>query len=274
MERLPSTNPSVWNSSFNTNDMVRVRIDFSDRADINQPFRIIKTTTVSDFIRPENPTGKLYDLENGQSWEGKDLELVSKAQEVQIPNKAVLPPSFKEYDTEKDKIIILRVKPKSETPPPPQGDDDNPPPKDDKGDNDNKDDKGDKGDEGDNQDKGDEGDNQDKGDEGDNQDKGDEGDKDGKGKKEKDFSGEGDEEEDLESMMKKIKEAFDKGKSTQQIQSGQDLDVLAKGLSVPQDRIKETFKSKSVVRSALGNRNLFGANNKERIEEILNQIFN
>jgi hypothetical protein len=62
-------------------------------------------------MRKENPSGLLYELSNGQMWEGKDLELVSSVTfDEPVSKKSSLPSSFSEYDIETDNIIILRVK--------------------------------------------------------------------------------------------------------------------------------------------------------------------
>lgn len=91
-QRIPSTDPSTWNGTFNVGDKVKIRIDFaSSTTDVNSIFEIVdiikdKTpfkldkngNNIGGFARPENPSGSLYILSNRQNWEGKDLELVSK----------------------------------------------------------------------------------------------------------------------------------------------------------------------------------------------------
>ena len=74
-------------------------------------------------------------------------------------------------------------------------------------------------------------------------------------------------------MLKKIKEDFDKGKSTKDIQTQQDLDILENALSTPKDQIKNIFRSKSLVMSAIGKRNIFGTDNEQRLNDTLNEIF-
>lgn len=101
---LPSTVSSNWTNEFNVGDKVRVRVDFTgdkkkyntvikdqentyDKPENvftiesfikdNKPFKLDnKGNNIGGAIRPENPSGKLYTLSNGQAWEGKDLELV------------------------------------------------------------------------------------------------------------------------------------------------------------------------------------------------------
>jgi hypothetical protein len=185
------------------------------------------------------------------------------------------------FDTQKDKITILRVKPPQQggnppppppdggtpppppkpqpdnvkdpfeetpPPPPPSGDNPPPPPKDGK-DQEGKDKEGK--------------------------------DQEGKDQEGKDKEGEGadsefgDDEEmqTLEEMLKKIKDDFDRGKSTKDIQTQQDLDILENALSTPKDQIKNIFRSKSLVMSAIGRRNIFGKDNEQRLNDTLNEIF-
>jgi hypothetical protein len=77
----------------------------------------------------------------------------------------------------------------------------------------------------------------------------------------------------LEEMLKKIKDDFDRGKSTKDIQAQQDLDILENALSTPKYQIKSIFRSKSLVMSAIGKRNIFGADNEQRLNDTLNEIF-
>ena len=165
------------------------------------------------------------------------------------------------FDTQKDKIIILRVKPPQEqgTPPPPPQDGDmtplepqpdnvkdpfeeTPPPPPDK-DQEGKDQEG-----------------EDKG--GDN-----------KGEGADSEFGDDEEMQTLEEMLKKIKDDFDRGKSTKDIQAQQDLDILENALSTPKDQIKNIFRSKSLVMSAIGRINIFGTDNEQRLNDTLNEIF-
>ncbi len=86
---IPSTDPSTWGATFKVGDRVKIRIDFTTDSTTNtydyakigsyfskeNDFKIISKTSEKAMIRPENPTGTLYTLSNGQNWEGKDLEL-------------------------------------------------------------------------------------------------------------------------------------------------------------------------------------------------------
>jgi hypothetical protein len=204
------------------------------------------------------------------------------------------------FDTQKDKITILRVKPPKEggnPPPPPSGDnppppepqpdnvkdpfEETPPPPPPSGDNpppppkDGKDQEG-KDQEGKDQ-EGDDKDGEDK----EGEDKDGEGEPDGEGKEGEGKEGEGadsefgDDEEmqTLEEMLKKIKDDFDRGKSTKDIQAQQDLDILENALSTPKEQIKNIFRSKSLVMSAIGRRNIFGTDNEQRLNDTLNEIF-
>lgn len=95
---IPSTDPSTWNGTFNVGDKVKVRIDMSMNINIpydspDNEFTIVsiesgaaspfqldsRGNNIGGLIRPENPSGLLYLLNNnGGQWEGKDLELVEK----------------------------------------------------------------------------------------------------------------------------------------------------------------------------------------------------
>jgi hypothetical protein len=77
----------------------------------------------------------------------------------------------------------------------------------------------------------------------------------------------------LEELLQKIKEDFDKGKSAKNIQIQQDMDILEKALSTPKNKIKDIFVNKSLVLSAIGKRNIFGADNEQRLNDTLNEIF-
>jgi hypothetical protein len=188
------------------------------------------------------------------------------------------------FDTLKDKITILRVNPPQQggTPPPndgtppepPQPQPDNvkdpfeetppPPPNDGEGkDGEGKDGEGKDGNGKDGEGKDGEG-------------------RDGEGKDGEGKNGEGadsefgDDDEELQSleeMLKKIKDDFDKGKSAKDIQLNQDLDILENALSTPKDQIKNVFRSKSIVMSAIGKRNIFGTDNEQRLNDTLNEIF-
>jgi len=83
---LPSTDPSVWGAEFKVGDKVKIRWDFSEdlgngmsRRKYSSPensFEIVRISNFSDGVRSENPTGNLYELNSGEAWEGKDLELI------------------------------------------------------------------------------------------------------------------------------------------------------------------------------------------------------
>ena len=81
MSRIPSTDKSTWSATFKVGDRVKVRIDFEDilsqkNYTPDDVFTIVNAEKMgSDAVRPENPSGILYYLDNGQTWEGKDLEL-------------------------------------------------------------------------------------------------------------------------------------------------------------------------------------------------------
>ena len=334
--RLPSTDPSTWNGSFKVGDKVKVRINFSDRADVNAVLNITSLDkgsakpisldeqgrNIGGLMRPENPSGILYNLSNGQSWEGKDLELVSNSVSNSKPSVSSANSSksenkigqtFSKFDTEKDNIIILRVTPKpqggtpppqggtpppldqpvpkniknplDETPPPPQGgtpppDDGTPPQGGDqeppKGGEDGGDQEPPKG--------GEDGGDQEPPKGGDQEPpKGGEngGDQEGTPKGEG-GNQEGDDfgnnstkpEKTLEELMRDIQNAFEKGQSgANDLQLTNDISILERALATPRDRIKETFKTIAVAKSAIGRTNIFGTDNEKRLNETLNQIF-
>lgn len=178
------------------------------------------------------------------------------------------------FDTQKDKIIILRVKPTQEqgTPPPSTEDEETEQPTEPQPDNikdpfeetpESDNDKDEKG--------------KDENGEGEDGEGADGEGADGKGDNGEGADGEfGDDDADLqtlEEMLKKIKDDFDKGKSTKDIQTQQDLDILENALSTPKDQIKNIFRSKSLVMSAIGKRNIFGTDNEKRLNDTLNEIF-
>jgi len=185
------------------------------------------------------------------------------------------------FDTQKDKITILRVKPpqqggnpppppSGENPPPPEPQPDNikdpfeetpPPPPNDGQDKEGKDQEG-------------------KDKEGKDQEGKDKEGKDQDGKGEPDGEGGdgefGDDDSDmqtLEELLKKIKDDFDSGKTSRDIQLNQDLDILENALSTPKDQIKNIFRSKAIVLSAIGRKNIFGTDNEQRLNDTLNEIF-
>jgi hypothetical protein len=131
IDRIPSTNPITWDNTFQIGDKVRVRIDFANATDVNTVNIISKV--VKDYVaqskRKENPSGLLYDLRNGETWEGKDLELVTDSVKIEKKSKNNSDDAFAEYDVDKDNVVILRVQPPKKSPPegglPPEPDDEN-----------------------------------------------------------------------------------------------------------------------------------------------------
>ena len=324
--RIPSTDPSTWNGAFKVGDKVKIRINFSSTSDVNSTFSIIQINrsvsqpmkldedgrNIGGMKRPENPSGILYVLSNGAgNWEGKDLELVSSSQSTQsndiirdsnVSKDINSLSSFMEFDTQKDKIIILRVKPPQTGGTPPPDDGTPPPPPEPQPDNiedpteetpppEGGEQGGEQGGEGEGgegeggEGEGGEGEGGDaeggegEGGEGEGGDA--EGGKGEGGKEGGNNEGEGadsefgddDDMQSLEEMLKKIKEDFDRGKTTKDIQNQQDLDSLANALSVPKDQIKNIFKTKAIVMSAIGRRNIFGTDNEQRLNDTLNEIF-
>ena len=189
------------------------------------------------------------------------------------------------FDTQKDKITILRVKPPQEkgTPPPPPQDGDMPPPPPEPQPDNVKDpfeetpppppDKG-KDQEGKDQ-EGKDQEGKDQEGEGEPNGEGEDGegsDNEGEGA-DAEFGDDDSDMQTLEEMLKKIKDDFDRGKSTKDIQAQQDLDILENALSTPKYQIKSIFRSKSLVMSAIGKRNIFGADNEQRLNDTLNEIF-
>ena len=121
-KRIPSTDPSTWNETFNVGDKVKVRVDFSDTHDTNSIFNITRIergvaqpmkldengNNIGGFMRPENPSGLLYELSNGGTWEGKDLELASGSKaETQTTESQPTQSSM----TIKEKIDALQLVP-------------------------------------------------------------------------------------------------------------------------------------------------------------------
>jgi transcription antitermination factor NusG len=124
---LPSTSPETWNGTFKVGDKVKVRWDFSkdlgggaskvEYNSIENNFTITKIdkqqatpykedkngNNIGGFMRKENPSGYLYVLNNGEMWEGKDLELLDFKEEKpeQTPYEQIdfLSPSTEELDT-------------------------------------------------------------------------------------------------------------------------------------------------------------------------------
>ena len=283
--KIPSTDPSVWSNVYKGGDQVKIRKDYAF-SDTNSVFKVVSilTTSTSPYkkdrdgnnkgglIRPENPSGLLYELSNGQVWEGKDLELVlSMVFDEPLSRKKDLSSSFSEYDIDVDNIIILRVpsEQKGNINSPEQSSDSNeekevpkniedpfedskPQEKDSEGnDSEGKDSEG-------------------KGNNGKQLGAADE-DKDDEGKDA--FGGLADDEIDFEQMMKNVNENFKLGNSAESIQAEFDSQTLSNALSTPLDKIKNIFKTKQVAKSAIGKQELFSTDNESRINNVLNEIF-
>jgi len=98
-EPILSTDPSAWAFEYKVGDVVKIRLDmvtlskFSNSSDDyyspQNSFIIVekrKEDDGFDYRRPENPSGYFYDLSNGETWEGKDIELTETAYEsVALP---------------------------------------------------------------------------------------------------------------------------------------------------------------------------------------------
>jgi cobaltochelatase CobS len=119
---LPSTDPSTWNAEFKIGDRIKIRPDFTaDMGDgtikinYNSPdnnFEITGTSVENAVKRPENPTGVLYRLNNGESWEGKDLELASSAAASvsTLQSSAPMPTqNSQQLESEEDKLARLQA---------------------------------------------------------------------------------------------------------------------------------------------------------------------
>jgi hypothetical protein len=105
---IPSTDPSTWNAEYKVGDVVRVRVDMEKNyvqnkpsgspikyADTDNSYQITKIKTIGAATRKQNPSGKLYVLNNdiGGTWEGKDLELAFEIdkKQPQQPQKTQQP---------------------------------------------------------------------------------------------------------------------------------------------------------------------------------------
>jgi hypothetical protein len=96
---LPSYDLRVWEAEYEIGDKVKIRWDFStdlgngaSNVVYDSPenfFEITDKTIFAEFKRGDNPKGFLYKLTNGQSWEGKDLEIIEEQ---------AIPPTEKEDD--------------------------------------------------------------------------------------------------------------------------------------------------------------------------------
>lgn len=111
-----STDPSTWSLEYKVGDRVKIRRDmvtlsnFSESSDdyysSKNAFTIVekrKAHNGVDYSRPENPSGYFYALNNGETWEGKDIELIQKADE-----SVALPLSKKpSKDTRKELTAVI-----------------------------------------------------------------------------------------------------------------------------------------------------------------------
>jgi hypothetical protein len=78
LNELPSTDSRVWGSEFEKGDLVKVRNDYKSTTSKSKFLKgstmwVESINIISEAKRPENPSGKLYNLDNGETWEGKDL---------------------------------------------------------------------------------------------------------------------------------------------------------------------------------------------------------
>lgn len=119
---LPSTDPSTWNAEFKIGDRIKIRPDFTAdmgngtiKINYNSPdnnFEITGTSVQNAAKRPENPTGVLYRLNNGESWEGKDLELASSAAAPISTSQSSAPmptQNSQQLESEEDKLARLQA---------------------------------------------------------------------------------------------------------------------------------------------------------------------
>jgi hypothetical protein len=88
-----------------------------------------------------------------------------------------------------------------------------------------------------------------------------------------DFGNTSNEKIDLDDLLKNIKDEFEKGNSPQEIQNKMDIEIIEKALSTPRNNIKQVFKTKQIAKAAIGKTNLFGAENEQKINDVLNEIF-
>ena len=78
------------------------RVEYNSNENL---FTITKREEIIDFKRIENPSGFLYTFNNGQTWEGKDLELVYRDEE-----KTPAPKDFIESFEIGDKVKLPLTK--------------------------------------------------------------------------------------------------------------------------------------------------------------------
>jgi len=112
---LPSIDLETWFGKFKVGDKVKVRWDYSNDLGLEKTkgfskvdyfssennYSVVNVIISSDSIRPENITGKLYELNTGQFWEGKDLELITEQEE---PTPTPQPDEFKPKFQVGDKV--------------------------------------------------------------------------------------------------------------------------------------------------------------------------
>jgi cobaltochelatase CobS len=119
---LPSTDPSTWKAKFKIGDTVKIRPDYTvdmgngaSQVEYNSPQNSFTITSVRQepaVKRNENPTGTLYSLNNGQSWEGKDLELATSSAAVPVSTSQSAAPmstqNAQQLESEEDKLARLQ----------------------------------------------------------------------------------------------------------------------------------------------------------------------
>jgi len=294
----PPTPPETFQEVPIVGDIIKVGSKYGVVTDIINTQVVTKELSKEEAMRIlQNQKNAIMSISNaGNTTDDLDFEIPSFDEGGSLSSSIV-------FDTQKDKIIILRVKPPQpnggtppppddgqppqppepqpdnvedpfeENPPPPPSSDKNPPPpnngkdgEDQDGENEDEENQDGENQDGENQDgENEDGENED----GENQD--------GENQDGEGSDGEfGDDDSDLQSleeMLKKIKDDFDRGKSTKDIQLEQDLDILENALSTPKDQIKNIFKSKSIALSAIGKRSIFGTDNEQRLNDTLNEIF-
>jgi hypothetical protein len=306
----PETPPETFQEVPIVGDIIRVGNKYGIVTDIIDTQVVTKQISKEEAMRilQNQKNAQISISQSGNTSDDLDFEIPSFDDGGSLSSTVI-------FDTQKDKIIILRVKPPQTGGTPPPDDGTPPPPPEPQPDNvedptektppqpksgDDEDGKDKDGEDKDGKDKdgedkggedkgGEDKGGEDKGGEdkgGDGED-GDGEDGDGKGGEDQDGKqggnnkgegadgefGDDDDMQSLEEMLKKIKEDFDRGKTTKDIQNQQDLDSLANALSVPKDQIKNIFKTKSIVMSAIGRRNIFGTDNEQRLNDTLNEIF-
>jgi cobaltochelatase CobS len=119
---LPSTDSSTWKAKFKIGDTVKIRPDYTvdmgngaSQVEYNSPQNSFTVTSVRQepaVKRNENPTGTLYSLNNGQSWEGKDLELAASSAAVSVSTSQSSAPmstqNAQQLESEEDKLARLQ----------------------------------------------------------------------------------------------------------------------------------------------------------------------